>query len=79
MTKKVEFRITVEYDDEGKGSGKVFIQDAFRDAEGVDAPFIFWMMACEYLLHKTAQKSNAPYEDAMSALVKGAMTYKDIK
>jgi len=41
-------------------------------------PFEFWMCACEYMLHKTAQKSNAGYEKALELLCKGAMTYKDV-
>jgi len=39
--------------------------------------FSVWMCACEYLLHKTAQKSKAGYEKALELLRKGAMTYKD--
>ena len=74
--KSVEFRITAEFCEDGKG--RVSIQDAYRDKEGKDAPFGFWMMACEYLLHKTCQKSPAGYERAMELLNKGAMTYKDV-
>ena len=76
-TKQVEFRIKAIMNDDG--SGRVEIADAYRQVHNVDAPFDFWMMACEYLLHKTAQKSNKPYEDAISLLVKGALTYKDKK
>ena len=71
----VEFRIVVRQNEDG--SGEVEIHDAYRRVNNKDAPFGFWMMACEYLLHKTAQKSNAPYEEATKLLVKGAMTYKD--
>ena len=75
--KQVEFRIiAIQFED---GSGKVKIQDAYRQTYKEDAPFAFWMMACEYLLHKTAQKSNAPYEEATRLLVKGAMTYREAK
>ena len=73
--KSVEFRITAEFLE--NGNGKVSIQDAFKDKEGIDAPFEFWMMACEYFLHKTCQKSNAGYEKAMDLIYKGAMTYKN--
>jgi hypothetical protein len=49
----------------------------------IEAPekveFMVWMMACEFLLHKTAQKSFAGYERALDLLQKGAMTYKTIK
>ena len=75
--KSVEFRIIAEFLEDG--SGKVSIQDAFEDNEGIDAPFEFWMMACEYFLHKTCQKSRAGYERAMELLNKGAMTYENIK
>jgi len=44
-----------------------------------ECPFSFWMCACEYLLHKTAQKSEAGYEKALELLCKGAMTYKDLE
>ena len=73
--KSVEFKIIAEYLE--NGNGRVSIQDAYRDKEGVDAPFDFWMMACEYLLHKTCQKSNAGYERAMELINQGAMTYKE--
>lgn len=73
---QVEFRIIAERLEDG--GGKVYIQDAYKDQEGVDAPFGFWMIACEYFMHKVAQKSNAGYEKAMEILMKGAMTYKNI-
>jgi hypothetical protein len=73
--KKVEFRIIAQYLPDGKGQVQI---DAYQ-VHNIDAPFDFWMMACEYLLHKTAQKSKAGYEKAMELLVKGAMTYRDIK
>ena len=41
-----------------------------------DAEFIDWMMACEFLIQKTAQKSEAGYEKAMGLLCKGSMGYK---
>lgn len=42
-----------------------------------EADFRCWLAACEYLMHKTAQKSSAGYEKAMELLVKGAMTWRD--
>lgn len=44
-----------------------------------DAEFIDWMMACEFLLNKTAQLSPAGYEKAIELLFKGSMTYKTVK
>ena len=41
-----------------------------------DAEFVDWMMACEFFIHKTAQKSEAGYEKAMELLCKGSMGYK---
>lgn len=41
-----------------------------------NAEFIDWMMACEFLIHKTAQLSNAGYEKALELLCKGALTYQ---
>ena len=41
-----------------------------------DKEFIDWMMACSFLLHKTAQLSEAGYEKAQELLCKGAMDYK---
>lgn len=41
--------------------------------------FGYWMMACEYLMHVVAQKSNAGYEKAMELLMKGAMSYEHKK
>ena len=43
-----------------------------------DADFSDWMMACEFLLQKTAQLSNAGYERAIELLVKGSMTYRTV-
>ena len=74
--KQVEFRIIAIQNEDG--SGRVEIQDAYRQVHNEDAPFGFWMMACEYLLHKTAQKSGAPYEEATKMLVKGAMTHQEV-
>lgn len=69
--KQVEkFEITVEYYPDENTYTRAIIS-------ANDCPFMFWMCACEYLTHKTAQKSNAGYEKAMEVLVKGAMTYKD--
>ncbi len=41
-----------------------------------DAEFIDWMMACEFLMTKTAQSSSAGYEKALELLCKGSMDYK---
>ncbi len=41
-----------------------------------EAEFVDWMMACEFLIHKTAQLSNAGYEQALELLCKGSMDYK---
>jgi len=41
-----------------------------------DVEFVDWMMACEFLIQKTAQKSEAGYEKAMGLLCKGSMGYK---
>ena len=41
-----------------------------------DAEFIDWMMACEFLMKKTAQLSSAGYERALELLCKGSMDYK---
>ncbi len=39
------------------------------------AEFIDWMMACEFLMKKTAQLSDAGYEQALELLCKGSMDY----
>lgn len=41
-----------------------------------DIEFINWMMACEFFLQKTAQRSDAGYERALELLCKGSMSYK---
>ena len=41
-----------------------------------DAKFIDWMMCCEFLIHKTAQFSEAGYEKALELLCEGSMGYK---
>lgn len=66
-----EFLIAVDELEDGKA--KVTITP---DKDDVDDDFYFWMCACEYLLHLTAQKSRAGYEKALELLCKGAMTYK---
>ncbi len=43
-----------------------------------DAEFIDWMMCCEFLIHKTAQKSEAGYEQALELLCKGSIGYKGV-
>ncbi len=52
--------------------GKLVTIEASEGAE-----FKHWMMACEFLLHKTAQMSNAGYEKATELLCGGSTTYKD--
>ncbi len=44
-----------------------------------DAKFVDWMMACEFLLHKTAQFSSAGYEKALELLCEGSMNTKDLE
>ena len=41
-----------------------------------NAEFKDWMMACEFLLKKTAQLSEAGYEKALELLCQGSMQYK---
>ncbi|KKL18683.1 hypothetical protein LCGC14_2473060, partial [marine sediment metagenome] len=41
-----------------------------------DVEFIDWMMACEFLIQKTAQLSDAGYEQALELLCEGSMDYK---
>ncbi len=41
-----------------------------------DAEFVDWMMACEFFIQKTAQKSSAGYEGAMELLCEGSLGYK---
>ena len=43
-----------------------------------EPPFIYWMALAEYLLHLVATKSDAPYEEAMHSLVRGAETWRDL-
>jgi len=75
---QVEFKITVKITEQ-EDKVNVFIGDAFKNTTNEAAPFVFYMAACEYLLHRVAQKSSIPYEDAMTALVKGAMTYRNVE
>lgn len=39
-------------------------------------PFAYWLCMVEYLMHVTAQKSNAGYEGALEAFCRGAMTWR---
>ena len=56
------------------GDGAVEVHIGIEtDAE---PPFTAWMCMTEYLMHLTAQKSNAGYEGALELLVKGAMTWR---
>lgn len=41
-----------------------------------DIDFVNWMMACEFLIQKTAQKSRAGYEKALELLCQGSMSYR---
>lgn len=41
-----------------------------------DIDFVDWMMACEFFIQKTAQKSSAGYEAAMELLCTGSMGYR---
>ena len=41
-----------------------------------EPPFGYWMCMVAYLMHLTAQKSNAGYEGALEPFVKGAMTWR---
>ena len=41
-----------------------------------EAEFVDWMMACEFLMHKTAQLSSAGFEKALEILCNGATDYK---
>lgn len=70
------------------GDFKILVFDSPEDdkakvvigiSDDVDTTFTAWMCACEYFLHKTAQKSNAGYEKALELLCQGAMTYKDLE
>ena len=56
-------------------SAEVHIHPSHPDQDELE--FGYWMAACEYFLHKTAQKSPAGYEKAMELLIKGAMTWRD--
>lgn len=66
-----QFTITVHCDSEYK-EARVEIE-----TEG-ELPFGIWMLACEYMLHKTAQFSKAGYEKALDLLCKGSMAYDDL-
>lgn len=68
------YQFTIEvYDDLEKDTARVEIE-----TEG-EFPFRIWMLACEYMLHKTAQFSNAGYEKALDLLCKGSMAYDDVE
>lgn len=64
----VEIRVRVTFLPNNKGLVDVYIPDG--------APFTSLMMAAEYLMNLTAQKSNAGYEKALELLVQGAMAYR---
>ena len=72
MSKTRSFQIFVTPDEQGD-RGEVAIGTEVGRPE---PEFGYWMMACEYLMHVVAQKSNAGYERAMELLMKGAMTYE---
>lgn len=42
-----------------------------------DIEFVDWMMACEFLIQKTAQRSGVGYEQALEILCSGSMGYKE--
>jgi len=65
-----QFRITVTEQND-------FQQHTVRiDTDG-DYGYIYWMCACEYLLHKTAQAAGVSYDEALKQLCEGAKTYTD--
>ncbi len=53
-------------------------ENHFVDIQAGDAEFVDWMMACEFLMKKTAQLSSAGYERALELLCEGSMDYKII-
>lgn len=65
--------ISVLKSNNGKDA-KVFLQ--LDDEFEID--FGYLMVACEYLLHFTAQRSNLSYEQALQKLSEGAKTYRDL-
>ena len=69
-----DFKILV-FDKPGEDKARVVI----GVNDDVKTEFAAWMCACEYFLHKTAQKSGAGYEKALELLCQGAMTYKDLE
>lgn len=71
MKKIGQFTIEV-YDEEDEDGGKVRIH---ADEDAGHEFSLAWMLACEYFLHLTAQKSPTGYERAHDLLRKGAMTY----
>jgi len=74
MLDRVVFFVTVEYD-AGDDKAKVFISTNIKEKP----PFIFWMLAAEYLAKVTAQQSTAGYEKALELIIEGALQYKTIK
>lgn len=63
---QAELHITITF---ARGKSKVRIESS------PNCSFKFWMAACEFLLHKVAQSSNAGYERAIELLQHGAMSY----
>lgn len=63
-----EFRITVSHEDNFR---RAFVK---VESNG-PLPYIYWMCACEYFLHQTAERS-VDYEAALKALSEGAKSYK---
>ena len=70
---KGQFVITVDIPENKQNARVTISADSITENN-----FRFWICACEYFLHKTAQKSNAGYERAMELLCQGAMTYRDL-
>ena len=64
-----EFRVTVY------PSGDFDSAEVRVECSEDEPPFVYWMAMTEYLLHLTAQKSDAGYEAALDLLRKGAMDW----
>ncbi len=72
MSEPRSFQIIVTPDEQwDRGEVAIGTEDGLPEPE-----FGYWMMACEYLMHIVAQKSNAGYEKAMELLMQGAMSYE---
>ena len=68
-----EFRLTVIWStDEKTGTSEAHV----KIEPLAEYPFHLWMLACEFMLHRTAQMSAAGYERAMELLFEGAKTFR---